>query len=328
MNFANAYLKNGGSSDQVKSLIWDGPVKSDLLYVAKNFQATSFDIWEEEQANHFYNRLVYHRAMSMCVTFATQMGDSATSSTCGSAASALVPTLSQFWDPGRKILLYATGPVQRGKSSFIDISTILGVIHGYNNDGLFSYANEQVLSTAYQIATSFLFYPVAGQHADGAGAPLGIPIGRYPEDVYTGTGTADNGGNPWFLTTAAMAEHFYRTASEIKKNGMTVTSTSLQFWTYFAPNAKIAAGTFSSGSPQVSGAIDALQGWGDAFMRLIKVHGDPAGHLSEEFNRNTGFMQGAADLTWSYASVLTAALARAEIQGDNSYATNLANLPF
>ena len=64
----------------------------------------------------------------------------------------------------------------------------------------------------------------------------------------------------------------------------------------------------------------------DAFMRTIKHYTPADGHLSEEFNRNTGVPQGAADLTWSYASVLTAAFARAELRGQTAYARNLANL--
>jgi glucoamylase len=152
---------------------------------------------------------------------------------------------------------------------------------------------------------------------------------RYPEDVYTGTGTADNGGNPWFLATAAMAELFYRAGSELKKNGsLKVTATSLGFWSFFAPDAKLAEGSYDSSSGGFKGAIAGLQGWGDAFVRLIKYHGGENGHLSEEYSRTTGIMQGAKDLTWSYASLLTAAFARAELQGTSNYVQTLADLDF
>ena len=50
-------------------------------------------------------------------------------------------------------------------------------------------------------------------------------------------------------------------------------------------------------------------------MRTVKYYTPADGHLAEEFNRDTGVAQGAADLTWSYASVLTAAFARAEERG-------------
>lgn len=126
-----------------------------------------------------------------------------------------------------------------------------------------------------------------------------------------------------------MAELFYRTGSELQTAGnLTVSNTSLTFWAYFAPNASLSEDTYSNDSDAFQGAIAALQGWGDAFMRLIKYHGGDGGHLSEEFSRSEGVMVGAADLTWSYASVLTAAFARAALNGDDNYVQDLANLGF
>jgi len=114
---------------------------------------------------------------------------------------------------------------------------------------------------------------------------------------------------------------------EISKNGtLAVSQTTLPFWTYFAPSASLSVGTFSSTTSGFSTAVQALQGWGDAFIRLIKYHGGEGGHLSEEYDRNTGFQVGAGDLTWSYASLLTAGLARAQAVGDDGYAATLANL--
>ena len=149
---------------------------------------------------------------------------------------------------------------------------------------------------------------------------------RYPEDVYNGTGTSL--GNPWYLTTAAMAELFYRAAASYNTSGVIeVTNTSLPFWNYFAPSANATAGSaYSSPSATYSSLIGSLEGWADAFVRRIKYHTPAGGHLSEEFNRNTGVAQGAADLTWSYASLLTTAFARAELRGETSYIPTLANM--
>ena len=149
---------------------------------------------------------------------------------------------------------------------------------------------------------------------------------RYPEDVYNGTGTSL--GNPWYLTTAAVAELFYRAANSYNSSGsIAVTNTSLPFWAYFAPSANATAGsTYTSPSATYSSLIAGLEGWADAFVRRIKYHTPAGGHLTEEFNRDTGVPQGAADLTWSYASLLTTAFARAELTGDASYIPTLANM--
>jgi len=148
---------------------------------------------------------------------------------------------------------------------------------------------------------------------------------RYPEDVYDGTGTSL--GNPWYLTTAAMAELFYRTTLSFRTAGrITVTDVSLPFWTYFAPSSgPYTPGTTYDGAT-LNSMLAALEGWADAFMRRVKHHTPVDGRLAEEFNRDDGHAQGAADLTWSYAALLTAAFARAEVAGQLGYVAQLADL--
>ncbi|KAK6428167.1 hypothetical protein LTR95_015689 [Oleoguttula sp. CCFEE 5521] len=337
IEFANAYLANGGSLATVKSKIYDStahpeaaPVQKDLLFVASNWTSSSFDLWEEESSDHFYTRMVQRRALLQGAAFATKMGDSATSTTLNSAATALTATLSQFWDPNRQILLYEYGPVLRDKSSYLDIAVVLGVIHGYNNDGVYGYTNDQVLSSALRISTSFIsVYPIATTHKDASGHTLAPPIGRYPEDVYNGVGTATNGGNPWYLATAAMAQFMYSASSSYtaEKTAIAVSATSKPFFDYYAPNSKVQAGqSYPKNSKAFKEIVSALNGWGDAYMQTVRYYTPANGHLSEEIDRNTGVAVGAADLTWSYASLLTASFARAEAKGDNQYVKKLANL--
>ena len=155
-------------------------------------------------------------------------------------------------------------------------------------------------------------------------------MGRYPEDVYNGTGTEVNGGNPWFLCTAAFSQFMYTASSEYGAAGsISITNISKPFFDYFAPEAGLQIGqSYGYNSKAFRQTIANLNGWGDAFMRTIMNYAPSNGYLPEEYNRNTGAPQGAADLTWSYASVLTAAFARAELRGQKGYATNLANLGF
>jgi len=154
------------------------------------------------------------------------------------------------------------------------------------------------------------------------------PHSRYPEDVYNGDGTSE--GNPWYLCTASLAELFYRAATYYRKTAkqITVTSTTSQFWNFFAPSAKYKLNRpLTDGSHNFDVMIDALIGQGDALMRRIKYHTPADGHLSEEFDRTTGKPVGAADLTWSYAALLTASFARAETISDRGYVRQLANVP-
>ncbi|KAG9696846.1 glucoamylase precursor, partial [Aureobasidium melanogenum] len=338
MEFANDYMKKGGSLSSVRDRIYnstsnpqEAPVLKDLLFVASNWSSPSFDLWEEEESTHFYTRLVQRRALVMGVKFATMLGDAATSTTLSSAATQLTATLDQFWSPNRKLILYEYGPVLHGKSSFIDIAVILGVIHEYAGDGVYSYTNDRVLASALKISTSFLdVYPIANATKDSNDLPLGIPIGRYPEDVYNGVGTSPNGGNPWYLTTATMAQYLYSVASEYQTAGsLTVNNITAPFFAYYAPAAGLKLSkTYSSNTKEFASMIASLKGWGDAYIRRIKYHTPAGGNMSEEFNRNNGIAQGAADLTWSYASLLTAAFARAALSGDGSYIQKIAALAY
>jgi glucoamylase len=154
------------------------PVKRDLLYVAANWSLESFDLWEEESSYHFFNSLVSHRTLVIGSAFAAKLNDSDTASTLSTAADAVVAGMGRFWDDNRQLILYEYGPVLRNKTSFKDIAVILGVLHGYADDDIFSYTNDQVLVTAYQVATSFLsVYPIAKVTIDSSGGILGIPIG-------------------------------------------------------------------------------------------------------------------------------------------------------
>lgn len=127
-----------------------------------------------------------------------------------------------------------------------------------------------------------------------------------------------------------MAELFYKATLDFNRAGeIAVTNTSLPFWTYFAPSAGLAADQKypSNGSP-FKAAVGALEGWAEAFMRRIKFHKPADGRFAEEYDRTSGEARGAEDLTWSYASIITASLARAELMNDTGYATGLANLGF
>jgi len=184
IEFANTYLSNGGDQATVLNQIYNStensqaPVLKDLLFVANNWSSPSFDLWEEEESTHFYTRMVQRRALILGAQFATNLSDSATADTLTTAASDLTATLSEFWDPNRGLILYEYGPILNNKASFKDIAVVLGVLHGYADDDVYGYTNDQVLSSALQISTSFLsVFPIANTTADSSGQPLGIAIG-------------------------------------------------------------------------------------------------------------------------------------------------------
>ena len=61
-------------------------------------------------------------------------------------------------------------------------------------------------------------------------------------------------------------------------------------------------------------------------MRRIKYHTPADQRMTEQYSRNDGTATGAQDLTWSYASLITAAIARATLRNDTGYIELVANL--
>ncbi|RYZ76521.1 MAG: hypothetical protein EOP05_04760, partial [Proteobacteria bacterium] len=88
----------------------------------------------------------------------------------------------------------------------------------------------------------------------------------------------------WILLTAAFASSSYKIAGELLKAGQDV-----QAKEWFLK--------------------------GESFLDRVRIHGNPDGSLSEQINRDNGYMMGARELTWSHAETLHAIAARASVTG-------------
>ncbi|ORX71775.1 Six-hairpin glycosidase [Linderina pennispora] len=78
------------------------------------------------------------------------------------------------------------------KQSNLDTQVLLAALHFGNTDSKYS-----AFESLYPINS------VVSTDISGISVPIGVAIGRYPEDVYNGDGTSM--GNPWSLATSAMA---------------------------------------------------------------------------------------------------------------------------
>jgi len=92
---------------------------------------------------------------------------------------------------------------------------------------------------------------------------------------------------------------------------LTVTSTSLAFFAQFS--SSVTAGTYTSSTPVFITLTSAVQTFADGFLAINANYTPENGGLAEQFDRNNGSPLSAADLTWSYASALTAFAARKRI---------------
>ncbi len=125
-------------------------------------------------------------------------------------------------------------------------------------------------------------------------------LGRYPADVYDGDTDAQVGDHPWAVATASFAELYYRLAKQVTTAGT-------------APLDSLSAGFFSQigvdASTTPAPAAAALQAAGDQMLQAVIFHSDNL-ELSEQFDATAGYEKSVSNLSWSYASFLSAIRAR------------------
>ncbi|KAI8847041.1 Six-hairpin glycosidase-like protein [Chytridium lagenaria] len=311
IRFADAYLKNGGDATRIRDLYnspTTGVIKPDLDYVATSYKDfTTCDLWEEQGGAHFFTTMAIRRSMKEGAVFALSLNDTASAATYEAAGKELDEIVKGHWDE-------AFGTIRTTMNGRqLDAAIPLGVMHGYNGDEVFAPNDDKVLASLYTFALGMhveynlnLNPPFFDNH-DGL---MGTAIGRYYGDHYDGELT--NGlGNPWYLTTAAFAEIYYRAATLYIQQGI-IPITPLNF-PFFSGPVQWLHDVYKAPSKEFSAVVDAVVAVADSYMRRVRFYAAEDVRLPEEFGRDCGDAYGVDDLTWSYASLLTASFAREDV---------------
>lgn len=306
IEYANILLARGDTSYvsnnlYTSTLPYNSAIKADLEYVSHNWQQNNFDLWEEVNSRHFFTLMVQRRALLAGAELADKLNDPGAGTWYRQQANAIGAVLPQFWSSSKNFLVATLNSNRQG----MDCGTLLGSLHGNGKRGWGMYPPEsdEVLATLDALVNVFKpLYPINSNGVQG------VAIGRYPEDIYDGTGTSI--ANPWYLCTFTTAEIVYNAVKKYRDTGsVTVGTKSLNFFKRFFPSATAGA-TYASGSANFNTVITGMLKFADDQMARAAYHSPTSGSLSEQFSRTDGFQKGARDLTWSYASFLTTAWAR------------------
>ncbi len=306
------WLIDNGYTDTVKQIVWP-VVRNDLSYVAQYWNQTGFDLWEEVNGSSFFSVASQHRSLVEGSSLAAKIGQD------GSAYSNVAPQilcfLQTFWVSSGG---YINSNInQNNGRTGKDANSILTSIHNFDaalgcDASTFQPCSDKALSNHKAVVDSFRFYNINKGISEGQA----VAVGRYSEDVYYN-------GNPWYLATLAAAEQLYDALHTWNTQGsITVTSTSLAFFKDLVPN--ISTGTYSSDSSTFKSIVQAATTYADDFVAIVAKYTPSGGSLAEQFDKNNGSPLSARDLTWSYASLLTAIDRRAGIIPP-SWASNGAN---
>ncbi|KAK0202042.1 glucoamylase [Desarmillaria ectypa] len=300
ITYANWLIANGNKS-YVSSTLWP-IIKLDLGYVVSSWNQTGFDLWEEVSSSSFFTTAVQHRSLREGAALATALGDTAATQYTTQATNILC-FLQSYWNPNGLYITANTGGGRSGK----DANTALASIHTFDPAAgcdavTFQPCSDKALSSLKVYVDAFRsIYSINSGIASNAA----VATGRYPEDSYMG-------GNPWYLTTAAVAEQLYDAIIVWKKTGsIEVTSISLAFFRQFS--SSVATGVYDSSTTTYSELLSAVQTFADGFLAINAKYTPSGGGLAEQYSRSNGSPLSATDLTWSYAATLTASGARAGV---------------
>ncbi|OCB88871.1 glucoamylase [Sanghuangporus baumii] len=314
INYAN-YLLTNDNSTHVTNTLW--PVlKLDLDYVAQNWNQTThvsclnrrtltdihhrFDLWEEVSSSSFFTAAVQHRSLREGAALAMQIGQTSVVDGYTTQAANVLCFMQSFWNSGGSYMTANTGGGRSGK----DANTVLASIHTFDanascDSATFQPCSDRALENLKVYVDAFRsVYSINS----GIASTNAVATGRYPEDSYFN-------GNPWYLTTLAVAEQLYDAITVWNAQGsLNVTSVSQLFFSTF--QSGVAVGTYPSSSSTFTSLISSIKSFADGFVSVVAQYTPSNGSLAEQYSKTDGTPTSAVDLTWSYAAALTAFAAR------------------
>ncbi|PLW52667.1 hypothetical protein PCANC_06284 [Puccinia coronata f. sp. avenae] len=319
-------------------------IQLDIDHVCRTWSAPTSDLWEEVEANHgghFYTLMVQRKSVQDYVDFLRSLPPEKQPSDLEYHHSVLAKIderLERFWNPeglpdqeggdeqkpnnsfvpfSKKPHILPTLDRVNGqpKPSQVDTAVLLAINHtsGSNQPPNWLPSSDRVLATLDRLVEVFeQLYPI--NHPKGG---VGIAIGRYPEDEYDGVKSSSI-GHPWLLCTHAVAETTYLAINEFRKAvSIPVTPFNLPFFSRFLPDLRSKSSdrgldSIDRGTEEFTLLLRRMSNWADRFLIDVtfKYFDRREGRMSEQIDRKTGRMRGARELTWSYASFLSALDAR------------------
>ncbi|KAL4242276.1 glycosyl hydrolase 15 family protein, partial [Abortiporus biennis] len=182
ISYANWLIANDNSSF-VEENIWP-IVQIDLDYVARTWNQSTFDLWEEIESFSFFTTAVQHRALRQGIALAQSIGRRNTVDDFVSESDRLLCYLQSYWNKDENYIIANTGEGRSGK----DANTILASIHTFDpaagcDSVTFQPCSDKALANLQVYVDSFRSVYMINNDI-----PSHKPVatGRYSEDVYMG----------------------------------------------------------------------------------------------------------------------------------------------
>lgn len=327
INYLNLLKKYNSNLKDLKNLknfkfIINEIIKPDLNYTILNWNKNGFDVWEEIDSMHLFTSLVQLKSIKLAIElFQDENYKNDNEIYDELLYTNLLKTFnnlryfilieSGYKNPNLPYLIETPSLVISSKRIGLDIATVIGVLRSHDIDNMydqidipFSIDDGSVLNTLTGLINDMKYrYPI-NHHRLGFGFNTGFALGRYPEDIYDGITMSE--GNPWFISTATASELLYKIIYKLYKyekdliipNGFKINELIIENDDEDKNNNI----KFNYNSYEFNQTSISLINYADSFLDVIREHVDLQGHMSEQFNKYSGYMEGAEDLTWSYGA--------------------------
>lgn len=302
----------------------------DLLFIVNTWHMKNYDLWEEVYGFHFFTSVIQlyslERVIPLITTnkdlwgvdeqFLEQLVETR------NKINTFVKDESGFIDYDRHII--KSCPQVLDNRSGLDIATVLASLYTHDEEFVgqnleeFDVDDNNILNTFYELVESMSeLYPINKLKSENNNKKtklFGTALGRYPEDIYDGIDVSE--GNPWYLATAAASELVFKLIKKYRENSQDIViSGGNKFWSLILDQYDSTKGTtIEYNSHEFNETLNSLMALGDSFLDTIRLHVADNGSMSEQFNKYTGFNQGARDLTWSYGAFLNTVQVRDAIK--------------
>jgi len=171
---------------------------SDIDFILRHLGEAAFDMWEEEQGQHYYTLRAEATALAKAASW---LEDTKKAEACRAAVSGLNRHLDAFW---READGFYSSRLSGDPTKCLDISVIFAVIHADDTGPLHSIRDVRMLATLRKLEELF-----DGLYAINQGRPenRAPAMGRFASDVYFS-------GGAYYFSTLAAAEFYFRLAAE------------------------------------------------------------------------------------------------------------------
>ncbi|HLW24459.1 MAG TPA: glycoside hydrolase family 15 protein [Steroidobacteraceae bacterium] len=176
-------------------------LRADLALVLERADRPCFDLWEEEEALHYYTLRIAAAALSEGAAWLDRHSP-AEAQACRETSAMLLRRLDDFWDPLRGYYRSRIPGPTTDERKLLDVAVLLATLHSGAPSGAHSAADPRVHATLGALERLFEARYAINQGRPPERAPA---LGRYDGDVYFS-------GGAYYFATLGAAELCYRAA--------------------------------------------------------------------------------------------------------------------